>query len=107
MGLWVILGTIGATLFVVLLVLNFRKPEKEPHHKVKHLYGIKDAQLRREMGTLLGPAIVPGNQITALMNGEGNISRDAKGYRVGPTITSPSKPTFIGRDRSVSNSHKH
>ena len=68
--MWVILGTIGATLFVVLLVLNFRKPEKEPHHKVKHLYGIRDAQLQREMGTLLGPAIVPGNRITPLMNGE-------------------------------------
>jgi cardiolipin synthase len=68
--MWLVAGTVIATLFVVLLVLNFRKPEKEPHHKVKHLYGIQDAQLRREMGTLLGPAIVTGNHITPLMNGD-------------------------------------
>jgi cardiolipin synthase A/B len=68
--MWIIAGTVLVTLAVVLLVLNFRKPEKEPHHKVKHLYGIQDEQLRREMGTLLGPAIVPGNQVKPLMNGE-------------------------------------
>src|ERR1700761_6378665 len=50
--------------------VNFRKPEKEPHHKVKHDYGILDPQPKREMGTLLGPAILPGSQVLALQNGD-------------------------------------
>lgn len=39
-------------------------------HQVHHLYGVVDPQFEREMGTLLGPAILPGNQITALQNGD-------------------------------------
>ena len=63
---WSVLGT----LIVVILVLNFRKPEKEPHHKVARHYDILDPQFQREMGVLLGPAIVPGNHIEALQNGD-------------------------------------
>jgi len=55
---------------VVFVVANFRKPEKEPHHKMKHHYGILDSQLKREMGTLLGPAILPGSEVLALQNGD-------------------------------------
>jgi cardiolipin synthase len=65
----VVLSTLG-TLAVVMLVLNLRKPEKEPHHKVKRLYDIKSPQLKREMGALLGPTIVPGNSAQALENGD-------------------------------------
>jgi cardiolipin synthase len=53
-----------------MLILNFRKPEKEPHHRVKRLYDIKSPQLKREMGVLLGPTIVPGNSVQALQNGD-------------------------------------
>jgi cardiolipin synthase len=67
--LTVALSTLG-TLVLVMLVLNFRKPEKEPHHKVKHLYDIRSPPLKREMGALLGPAIVPGNSLQALQNGD-------------------------------------
>jgi cardiolipin synthase A/B len=67
---WTVFVTVFFTLCGVLLVLNFRKPEKEPHHKVDHLFGIDDEQMRREMGNLLGPAIVPGNEIRPLMNGD-------------------------------------
>jgi cardiolipin synthase len=62
--------SILGTLLVVMLVLNFRKPEKEPHHKVKRLYDIKSPQLKREMSALLGPTIVPGNSVQALENGD-------------------------------------
>ena len=61
-----ILGTLIAT----ILVLNFRKPEKEPQHRVERCYDTLDPQLRREMGVLLGPAIVAGNCIQALQNGD-------------------------------------
>jgi cardiolipin synthase len=58
------------TLIVVIVALNFRRPEKEPHHKVERFYDTKDPQFRREMGVLLGPAIVGGNRIHALQNGD-------------------------------------
>jgi cardiolipin synthase len=68
--MWIIAITVIATLALVVLALNFRTPEKEPHHKIEHLYGITDPQLKREMGFLLGPAIVPQNEILALQNGD-------------------------------------
>jgi len=62
----VVLGTLG----VVFLVANFKTPEKEPRHKVAHLFGIDHPQLKREMGALLGPAIVAGNRVIDLHNGD-------------------------------------
>ncbi len=70
MPLWTILWSVLGTLIIVILVLNFRKPEKEPAHRVVRHYNIVDPQLRREMSVLLGPAIVPDNRIEALQNGD-------------------------------------
>jgi len=64
-----ILLTVLATLVVVILLLNLHTPEKEIRHQVEHYHDILDPQFRREMGALLGPAIVPGNTIRALQNG--------------------------------------
>jgi cardiolipin synthase A/B len=64
-----ILLTVLATLVVVILMLNLHTPEKEIRHQVEHYHDILDPQFRREMGALLGPAIVPGNTIKALQNG--------------------------------------
>jgi cardiolipin synthase A/B len=63
-------GTIVATLFVTIVVLNIRKPEKEPNHRVDRSYRIQDPQLKREMSVLLGPTIVGGNRIQVLQNGD-------------------------------------
>jgi cardiolipin synthase A/B len=68
--MWTILATIVATLIVAVIVINFHTPEKKIQHQVKHLYGVTNPQFEREMGTLLGPAILQGNQITALQNGD-------------------------------------
>jgi cardiolipin synthase len=65
-----IVYSVLGTLIVVIVALNFRTPEKEPNHKVERFYDTKDPQFRREMGVLLGPAIVGGNRIQALQNGE-------------------------------------
>src|ERR1700749_896044 len=62
--------TVLVTLAVVILLLNLHTPEKEIRHQVEHYHDILDPQFRREMGALLGPAIVPGNTITALQNGD-------------------------------------
>ena len=65
-----IVYSVLGTLIVVIVALNFRRPEKEPNHKVERFYDTKDPQFRREMGVLLGPAIVGGNRIQALQNGD-------------------------------------
>jgi len=62
--------TVLVTLAVVILLLNLHTPEKEIRHQVEHCHGILDPQFRREMGALLGPAIVAGNTIQALQNGD-------------------------------------
>jgi cardiolipin synthase A/B len=68
--MWTVAITIIATLVVVVLVINFHTPEKKIQHQVRHLYKVVDPQFEREMGTLLGPAILPDNKITALQNGD-------------------------------------
>jgi cardiolipin synthase A/B len=68
--IWTVAATIIATLVVVVLVINFHTPEKKVQHQVRHLYAVADPQFEREMGTLLGPAILADNKITALQNGD-------------------------------------
>lgn len=70
MPIWIVAATVLVTLFVVVVAMNLHTPEKKIQHRVKHLYGIADSQLKREMGALLGPAIVAGNRITTLQNGD-------------------------------------
>ena len=67
---WTIVASIVATLVAVVLVINFRTPEKTIQHQVRHLYPVVHPQFEREMGTLLGPAILPGNAIVVLQNGD-------------------------------------
>jgi cardiolipin synthase len=68
--MWTIVATIAVTVVVVIVIINFRTPEKKIQHQVRHLYSTIDPQFEREMGTLLGPAILSGNRITALQNGD-------------------------------------
>jgi len=68
--LWTIAITAVATLLLVVLSLNFATPEKKLERKIEHRYAVSDPQFRREMGVLLGPAILPGNHVTALENGD-------------------------------------
>ncbi|MHB1774180.1 MAG: phospholipase D-like domain-containing protein [Acidimicrobiales bacterium] len=70
MPILIVAATVLVTLFVVVVAMNLHTPEKKIQHRVKHLYGIADPQLKREMGALLGPAIVAGNRITTLQNGD-------------------------------------
>jgi cardiolipin synthase A/B len=65
-----IIASIAVTLVAVLVVTNFHTPEKRIQHQVRHLYPVADPQFEREMGTLLGPAILAGNKIIPLQNGD-------------------------------------
>lgn len=67
---WTILLTAVATLLVVVFTLNLVGPEKKLERKIEHRYSVDDPQFRREMGVMLGPAIVPGNHVTDLENGD-------------------------------------
>lgn len=59
-----------ATLAAVLLVLNLSSSEKKIKHRIAPLYAVRDPQFLRSMGSLLGPAILAGNRVVTLTNGD-------------------------------------
>ncbi|HMA18177.1 MAG TPA: cardiolipin synthase [Thermoanaerobaculia bacterium] len=61
---------IGATLALILIVLNLSSGEKKIKHQIEPLYAIGDPQFLRAMGSLLGPPIVGGNRVATLINGD-------------------------------------
>ena len=44
--------------------------EKQIRYELTHRFAVEDPQFLRSMGQLLGPAILPGNQVSALQNGD-------------------------------------
>ncbi|OGT57168.1 MAG: cardiolipin synthase [Gammaproteobacteria bacterium RIFCSPHIGHO2_12_FULL_63_22] len=64
-------GLIGALVAIIITVvaMNFISAEKQIQKSLEHRYGVSDPQFRRELGTLLGPAIIDGNRIQNLENG--------------------------------------
>ena len=68
--LWAIGITVLVTSLVLMVWQNFKTPEKVVERTVEHRYAVSDPQFRREMSVLLGPAIVHGNQVIALQNGD-------------------------------------
>ena len=61
--------TVLATSLTLIVLQNFKTPEKVLERKVAHRYVVSDPQFRREMSVMLGPAIMRGNHVTALQNG--------------------------------------
>ncbi len=69
--MWIlILATIAITAFVVIVSMNFHRPEKSVRHHVRHCHPIDDPQFQLEMDAMLGPAVLGGNRISALQNGD-------------------------------------
>ena len=62
---------IGALVAIIITVvaMNFMSAEKQIQKSLEHRYGVSDPQFRRELGALLGPAIIDGNRIHNLENG--------------------------------------
>jgi cardiolipin synthase A/B len=69
MAFWIVLATI-VTAVAVLIVLNLASRQPSVEHRIKHLYEVGDPQFARAMGSLLGPALLGGNRITPLCNGD-------------------------------------
>ena len=66
---WTVLLTAVTTFVVVMVALNFARPEKKLSWKIEHRYALSDPQFRREMSVMLGPSIASGNSVIALQNG--------------------------------------
>jgi cardiolipin synthase len=64
-----IMGLVGVV-FLIASIFSVRAGEKQIRYEVPHRFGVEDPQFLRCMGQLLGPAVVSGNRITALQNGD-------------------------------------
>lgn len=62
--------SVAITLVVTLVVINFSLGQKKVTRDIPHLYSTADPQFRRTMGLLLGPSIIEGNRVQALLNGD-------------------------------------
>jgi cardiolipin synthase A/B len=66
---YLIIGIVAACA-TILILLNLVGSERRIQHEISHRYGVGDAQFRREIGTLLGPALIGGNRVENLENGD-------------------------------------
>lgn len=67
---WTVLVTAAATLVLGVLALNFMPGEKQIERQLIRQYDTHDPQFRRSLGVLLGPPILEGNKVEALVNGD-------------------------------------
>jgi len=69
MAIWIVLSAL-VTAAAVLVALNLASRQRSVERRIEHRYGVEDPQFARAMGSLLGPALVGGNRITPLRNGD-------------------------------------
>src|SRR6187402_2660727 len=65
-----IIGTFILTSALWLAAMNFSTGEKKITEPLRVAFAVADDQFTRVMGGLLGPALVPGNRVTAFDNGD-------------------------------------
>lgn len=68
--LFTVLCAAAVTGALVLLALNFTAGENKVRQDVPRLYSTASPQFERAMGSLLGPGLVGGNEVTELLNGD-------------------------------------
>jgi len=66
----IIIITASATYLLSLIVRVLTSSEKKLQYKVEHLFSVDDEQFLRSMESVLAPATVGGNKITAFINGD-------------------------------------
>ena len=93
----VALATAGVTLAAAIVALNFTYREKRIGQRIRRLYSAADPEFGRAMGVLLGPAIVGGNRVEALLQRRRDLPGDARGDPRRAQDASPSRPTSTGR----------
>jgi len=66
-----VLGLVFLGALLAILAANvFTNTEKRVTQPIAHLYGTGDPQFERTMGSLLGPAMLEGNRVETLVNGD-------------------------------------
>jgi cardiolipin synthase A/B len=58
------------TLIAVLLYANLTTPDRTVEHAIAHRYDTRDPRFQRSMSHLFGSPVIPGNRVTALLNGD-------------------------------------
>ncbi len=58
------------SVIATIIALNFIPGEKKVQTRISEIYAIHDPQFLRSMSHLLGPPVVPGNQVKELINGD-------------------------------------
>lgn len=69
MAIWIVIA-VGVTALAVVLALTVTSRQLSVEHRLRHEYGSEDPQFARAMGSLLGPALLGGNRVTPLRNGD-------------------------------------
>ncbi|QCB48865.1 cardiolipin synthase B [Hydrogenophaga sp. PAMC20947] len=64
------MAAVVVTVLITLLVINLIGGEKRIEKTLPRLYETDDAAFRRSLGSLLGPQLLEGNRIEALLNGD-------------------------------------
>ena len=68
---WLVVGvTVALTVLALAIARNFVGGERGVERRITHLYSVHDSAFGRAMGLALGPSIVGGNQVVALLNGD-------------------------------------
>lgn len=66
----VIACSVVATAAVGLILINLLGGEKKMTRKIERLYSVRDSQFERNMDVILGPAVIGGNKVDVLRNGD-------------------------------------
>jgi len=65
-----VLLSVFVIVFASIPCLDLRAEEKRIRYEIEHIFAVEDPQFLRCMGQLLGPAVLPGNRVKALQNGD-------------------------------------
>ena len=65
-----VLVTVALTVAAVLLVINFMGGEKKIERRLTRVHGVENVQFPHELGAMLGPAMIGGNRVQVLKNGD-------------------------------------
>jgi len=60
---------IVVTAIATFVTINLMGGAKVVEHRIETDYGVRDAQFERALSSLLGPAVLTGNQVTGFQNG--------------------------------------
>ena len=66
----IIVATAAVTTVLGLIAVNLAIGEKKVTRRIDRLYTIEDDEFQRTMGLMMGPAVIGGNHVEALINGD-------------------------------------